>query len=123
MHLQVKIRFPQQYGNKNSLVIMGTPENIEMCKNCLLNLAEKYKESIIENEVMAEYIWLSHYMNMGEYRENIIEKEEYIWLSHHMDMEEYGRNIIEKEDMEEYIWLNNHRDPSMAILAVKNKQR
>nr|XP_053638491.1 vigilin-like isoform X2 [Cherax quadricarinatus] len=120
---EVKIRFPQQYGNKNSLVIMGTPENIEMCKNCLLNLVEKYKESIIENEVMAEYIWLSHYMNMGEYRENIIEKEEYIWLSHHMDMEEYGRNIIEKEDMEEYIWLNNHRDPSMAILAVKNKQR
>lgn len=53
---QVDIRFPRGDDEPNVVVIMGLPENVEECKDHLLNLSEEYIQDIAEREDMETYL-------------------------------------------------------------------
>ncbi|KAG0729485.1 Vigilin [Chionoecetes opilio] len=55
---KVEIKFPRDNAedDPNTVTIMGAPENVEECRDHLLNLAEEYVQDISEREDMTMYI-------------------------------------------------------------------
>lgn len=52
----MEIKFPREDDNPNLVTIMGAPENVEECKDHLLNLSEEYMQDITEREDMDMYM-------------------------------------------------------------------
>lgn len=53
---KVEIKFPRQDDDPNLVTIMGAPENVEECKDHLLNMSEEYMQDISEREDMNMYM-------------------------------------------------------------------
>lgn len=53
---KVEIKFPRDNDDPNMVTIMGAPENVEECKDHLLNLSEEYMQDITEREDMNMYM-------------------------------------------------------------------
>lgn len=52
----MEIKFPRDDDDPNLVTIMGAPENVEECKDHLLNLSEEYMQDITEREDMDMYM-------------------------------------------------------------------
>ncbi|TOF77145.1 hypothetical protein CGJ15_26850, partial [Vibrio parahaemolyticus] len=53
---KVEIKFPRGDDDPNIVVVMGTQENVDECKDHLLNLMEEYMQDITEKEDMKAYM-------------------------------------------------------------------
>ncbi|KAK7086534.1 hypothetical protein SK128_008145 [Halocaridina rubra] len=53
---KVEIKFPRGDDNADSVTIIGAVENVEECKDHLLNLMEEYMQDIVEREDMEVYM-------------------------------------------------------------------
>ena len=56
MSPQVEIKFPRGDDDPNMVTIMGVQEDVEECKDHLLNLMEEYMQDIVEREDMEAYM-------------------------------------------------------------------
>lgn len=53
---KVEIKFPRGDDDPNTVTIIGTRENVDECKDHLLNLMEEYMQDIVEREDMQVYM-------------------------------------------------------------------
>lgn len=64
--MQVEIKFPRGDDDPNLVTIMGVAEDVEECRDHLLNLMEEYMQDIVEKEDMEAYMTQKTSQGSGE---------------------------------------------------------